>query len=62
MARNKGAHSQAIRLVRILDKLQGHRVGIRLVDLEEEYEISRSQLRRDLMALEEAGIRIETQR
>lgn len=61
MARNKGAHSQAIRLVRILDKLQGHRVGIRLVDLEEEYEISRSQLRRDLMALEESGIRIETE-
>ena len=61
MARNKGAHSQAIRLIRILDQLQGHRVGVRLVDLEETYGISRSQLRRDLIALEEAGIRLETE-
>jgi len=61
MARNKGAHSQAIRLIRILDQLQGHRVGVRLVDLEQDYDVSRSQLRRDLIALEEAGIRIETE-
>ncbi len=61
MARKQGAHNQAIRLVRILDQLQGHRVGVRLVDLEETYGISRSQLRRDLIALEEAGIRLETE-
>jgi proteasome accessory factor B len=61
MARKQGAHNQAIRLIRILDQLQGHRVGVRLVDLEEAYGISRSQLRRDLLALEEAGIRLEAE-
>ena len=61
MARNKGSHTQAVRLSRILDQLQGHRVGVRLVDLEETHGISRSQLRRDLLALEEAGIRLETE-
>lgn len=61
MARNPGAHTQAIRLIRILDQLQGHRVGIRMADLEETHGISRSQLRRDLLALEEAGIRLETE-
>lgn len=61
MPRPKGAHRQAIRLIRLLKRLQGRFEGMRFADIQEELDISRSQLRRDLLALEEAGTRLEVE-
>ncbi len=55
MPRKQGSHSQGVRLIRLLRRLQGRRQGATLSELEQEFEIGRAQLRRDLAALEEAG-------
>ncbi len=59
MARSQGAHAQGVRLIKLLRRLQGRFEGTRLAELEQEFGVSRSQLRRDLLALEEAGTRLE---
>ncbi len=61
MARSQGSHVQGVRLIKLLRRLQGRFEGIRLGELEREFEVSRSQLRRDLLALEEAGIRLQVE-
>ena len=58
MPKTEGAPIQVVRAVRLLRRLQGRFHGVRLDDLAEELGVSRSQVRRDLLALEEAGIRI----
>ncbi len=58
MARSAGTHAQGVRLIRLLQRLQGRASGIELVELQAEMQVSRSQLRRDLLALEEAGMRL----
>lgn len=59
MARNKGADSQAIRLIRILEQLQGPRIGIRLPRARPRHQPIPTPA--DLLALEEGGIRLETE-
>ncbi len=58
MARSQGSHAQGVRLIKMLRRLQGRIEGIRLAELQDEFGLSRSQLRRDLLALEEAGTRL----
>src|SRR5690606_23099137 len=58
MPKSQGAPTQVVRAVRILRMLQGRRLGRRLDDLAEELAVTRSQIRRDLLALEEAGVRL----
>ncbi len=57
--KSPGAPTQVVRTVGILRKLSGRRIGVRLDDLAAEYNVSRDQIRRDLLALEEAGVRLE---
>ena len=57
--KSKGAPTQVVRTVGILRKLSGRRIGVRLDDLATDYNVSRDQIRRDLLALEEAGVRLE---
>jgi predicted DNA-binding transcriptional regulator YafY len=56
MTKSRAAAPQLVRAVRMLRRLQGRARGVRLDDLAAEHDVSRSQIRRDLLALEEAGI------
>ncbi len=56
MSRSQGSHAQGVRLIRLLRHLQGRPEGVRLVNLQTELGISRSQLRRDLVAVGEVGV------
>jgi predicted DNA-binding transcriptional regulator YafY len=47
-----------VRAIGILQRLQGRWLGLLVDDLQAEYGVSRSQIRRDLAALEEAGVRL----
>ena len=58
MPKTQGAPTQVVRAVTILRRLQGRFQGVRLDDLVDELGVSRSQIRRDLLALEEAGINL----
>ncbi len=58
MAKTQDSPTQVVRAVRLLQRLQGRQLGLRLDDLASELNVSRSQVRRDLLALEEAGIRL----
>lgn len=60
MPRSAGGLNQVVRVIRILRRLQGRRRGLRFEELQDDYGVSRSQLRRDLLALQEAGVRLET--
>jgi predicted DNA-binding transcriptional regulator YafY len=62
MPRKQGSHSQGVRLIRLLRRLQGLRQGAALSELEQEFGIGRAQLRRDLAALEEAGTALAFER
>lgn len=58
--RRRGKYSQAVRVIKILDRLRGRRFGCRLSDLAEEFDISERQVRRDLDVLTESGYALET--
>ena len=58
MPKTKGTETQLVRAIQILRRLQGLERGVLLLDLLHEHRISRSQIRRDLIALEDAGIPI----
>ena len=58
MPKTHGAPTQVVRAVRILRHLQGRRLGARLDDLADELGVTRSQIRRDLLAIEEAGVHL----
>jgi len=60
--RSPGGLTHSVRLVRILLRLQGRHTGLSMHELGAELGVSRSQLRRDLLALEEAGIRLSFDR
>ena len=58
--RRKGKYSQAVRVIKMLDRLRGRRFGCSLLDLAEEFNISERQVRRDLEVLTESGYALET--
>jgi predicted DNA-binding transcriptional regulator YafY len=58
MPKTAGTDTQVMRVIQILRRLQGLERGALLLDLLKEHGISRSQIRRDLIALEEAGMPI----
>jgi predicted DNA-binding transcriptional regulator YafY len=51
-----GTATQLVRAIRILRRLQGHRTGVLVDDLVTEHGVTRAQIRRDLAAMEEAGV------
>ncbi len=57
--RKGGSHSQTVRVLRLLDRLAGRRVGLPLRDLAGELSVTERQLRRDLRVLDEAGHDVE---
>lgn len=57
--RKAGSHTQTARVLRLLDRLTGRRTGVPLRDLSDELGVTERQLRRDLLALEEAGHDVE---
>ena len=59
MGRRKGKYTQAARVLRILDRIRGRRQGVPFSELASLFEVSEAQVRRDLMALEEAGYALE---
>ncbi len=58
MPKPKNTPTQLARAIRLLRRLQGRRSGLPFADLQAELGVSRSQLRRDLLALEDAGMRL----
>lgn len=59
MGRKPGKYSQAARVLRILDRIRGRRQGVPFAELASLFTVSEAQVRRDLMALEEAGYALE---
>lgn len=53
--RKEGAHSQTVRVLRLLERLAGRRWGLPLRELASDLGVTERQLRRDLRALEDAG-------
>jgi proteasome accessory factor B len=60
--RKAGAHSQTARALRLLERLSGRRTGVTLHELANELGVSERQIRRDLLALDEAGHDVEVGR
>lgn len=53
--RKRGKHTQAARVLRLLDRLAGRRHGVALSVLADELEVTERQVRRDVEALIDAG-------
>ena len=58
--RRRGKYSQAVRVIKMLDRLRGRRFGCSLADLAEEFNISERQVRRDLEVLTESGYALKS--
>ncbi len=58
--RRKGAFRQATRLLRISESLRARRFGLPLAELAAAFQVSERQMRRDVAALDEAGVPVET--
>ena len=57
--RRTGTYRQATRLLRLLDHLRSLRYGVGLADLASAFGVTERQVRRDLLALGEAGYRLD---
>ena len=57
--RSQGTYSQAVRLLKMLDELRARTKGALLSDLAEEFGVSERQVRRDLIAIEQAGYNLQ---
>lgn len=62
VGRQPGKYAQATRLLRMLDELRVHHMGMSLPQLAERFGRSERNVRRDLEALEAAGYATETLR
>jgi predicted DNA-binding transcriptional regulator YafY len=58
--RKKGTYTQTTRVLRMLDELRGHYMGLTMDELAERFEVVTRQVRRDLEAIREAGYELET--
>ena len=58
--RRKGKYSQAVRVIKMLDRLRGRHFGCSLQDLADEFNISERQVRRDLEVLTESGYALDS--